>query len=348
MSERDIQTFNVMSVNGEAEIGYILEVDVEYPTELHYLHSDYPLAPKKMIITHEMLAPYQQQLKEDLGYKPARVEKLVPNLWDKTKYPIHYRNLKQNLALGMRLKKIHRVLQFKQKLWLKSYIKLNTELKTKAKSEFEKDFFKLMNNSVFGKTTEDVRKRVNIKLITNPKIFKKHAAQVTYKRSDVFVNDEEKEEYFVGLEAKRLSVTLDKPMYTGFTVLELSKLHMYDFHKNHMMKKYGSEKAKLLFTDTDSLTYQVMTENLYEDMKQDQDLYDTSNYSQDHPLYSVKNKKVIGKFKDETGGLPITEWVGLRAKMYSMKLRDGVEKKTGKGINKSVLKKEIKHYASGI
>ena len=158
LSERDIQTFNVMSVKDEAEIGYILEVDLEYPTELHDLHSDYPLAPEKMIITHEMLAPYQQQLKEDLGYKPARVEKVVPNLWDKTKYPIHYRNLKQNLALGMRLKKIHRVLQFKQRPWLKSYIKLNTELRTKAKSEFEKDFFKLTINSVFGKTMEDVRK----------------------------------------------------------------------------------------------------------------------------------------------------------------------------------------------
>ena len=191
----------------------------------------------------------------------------------------------------MRLKKIHRVLQFKQRPWLKSYIKLNTELRTKAKSEFEKDFFKLMINSVFGKTMEDVRKRVNIKLITNPKIFKKHAAQVTYKRSEMFVNDEEKEEYFVGLEAKRLSVTLDKPMYKGFTVLELSKLHMYDFHYNHMMKKYGSEKAKLLFTDTDSLTHHVNTNDLYQDMRQDLHLYDTSNYPQDHFLYSTINTK---------------------------------------------------------
>ena len=190
---------------------------------------------------------------------------------------------------------------------------------------------------------EDVRKRVNIKLITNPTIFKKHAGKVTYKRSEVFVNDEDKEKYFVGMEAKRTSIKLDKPIYTGFTVLELSKLHMYDFHYNHMMKKYGPEKAKLLFTDKDSLTYQVMTENLYEDMKEDLQLYDTSNYPQDHPLYSVKNKKVIGKFKDEIGGHPITEWVGLRAKMYSMKLMDNVEKKTGKGINKSVLRKEIKH-----
>lgn len=343
MSERDMQTFDVMSGDDEAEIGFILEVDLNYPEGLHDLHSDYPLAPEKMVITHEMLSPYQQQLKEDLGYKPTKVEKLLPNLWDKVNYPIHYRNLKQCLSLGMKLTKIHRILQLKQQPLLKPYIELNTQLRAEAKTDLEKDFFELMNNSVFGKTMEDVRKRVNIKLITEPSIFKKHAAQVTYKRSEVFVNEEQKQEYFVGIEKKRLRVVLDKPIYTGFTVLELSKLHMYDFHYNHMMKKYGPEKAKLLFTDTDSLTYHVSTDDLYRDMKHDLHLYDTSNYPQDHFLYSATNKKVIGKFKDETVGLPITEWVGLRAKMYSMKLEDCKEKKTGKGIKKSVLKKEIKH-----
>ena len=98
-----------------------------------------------------------------------------------------------------------------------------------------------------------------------------------------------------------------------------------------------------MFTDTDSLTYKVTTPDLYQDMKQDLHLYDTSNYPQDHPLYSAVNKKVIGKFKDETGGLPITEFVGLRPKMYSIKLEDGKEKKTGKGIKKSVLKNEVRH-----
>ena len=190
---------------------------------------------------------------------------------------------------------------------------------------------------------EDVRRRINIKLVTEPAMLKKHTAKVTYKRSVVFVNDEEKEEYFVGLEAKRTSIKLDKPIYTGFTVLELSKLHMYDFHYNYMMEKYGPERAKLLFTDTDSLTYHITAEDLYQDMKEDQHLHDTSNYSKDHFLFSEVNKKVIGKFKDETGGLPIVEWIGLRAKMYSMMTDDGKEKKTGKGIKKSVLKKEIRH-----
>ena len=343
VDEKDVKSFNVMTVQDDADTGYFLEVDLEYPKELHDLHSDYPLAPEKMLISHEMLSPYQQQLKEDLGYKPARVEKLVPNLWNKEKYIIHYRNLKFYLAQGLKLQKIHRVLQFKQEAWLKSYIQHNTQLRAAAKNDFEKDFFKLLNNSVFGKTMEDVRRRINIKLITEPAMFKKHTAKVTYKGSVVFVNDEEKEEYFIGLEAKRTSIKLDKPIYTGFTVLELSKLHMFDFHYNHMMEKYGPERAKLLFTDTDSLTYHITAEDLYQDMKEDQHLYDTSNYSKDHFLFSEVNKKVIGKFKDETGGLPIVEWIGLRAKMYSMMTDDGKEKKTGKGIKKSVLKKEIRH-----
>ena len=334
---------DVRLIPDDDDMGYILEVDLEYPADLHDLHSDYPLAPEKMMITQDMLSPYQQQLKEDLGYKSAKVEKLVPNLRNKSKYILHYRNLKQVLSLGLKLTKIHRVLAFKQQAWLKPYIELNTQLRTQATSDFEKDFFKLMNNSVFGKTMEDVRKRVNIKLITSLKSYQKHVAKISYKRSQVFINDEENEEYLVGLEAKRLTITLDKPIYTGFTVLELSKHLMYEFHYNHMMKKYGPERAKLLFTDTDSLTYQVMTEDLYQDMKEDQDLYDTSNYPKDHFLFSNQNKKVIGKFKDETGGLPIKEWIGLRAKMYSMKLENDQEKKTGKGIKKNVLKKDIKH-----
>ena len=127
MPKHELPSLDVMSVDDEAEIGYILDVDLEYPAELHERHNDYPLAPEKIEITPEMLGEYQQHLKEDLKYKPARVKKLVPNLWDKDKYPIHYCNLKLYLALGMRLKKIHRVLQFKQRAWLKPSIELNTQ-----------------------------------------------------------------------------------------------------------------------------------------------------------------------------------------------------------------------------
>ena len=306
-----------MTVEDDAETGYILEVDLDYPPELHDLHSDYPLAPEKMVIIPEMLSPYQHALKEELNYKPAKVEKLLPNLWDKENYVVHYRNLKFYIKQGMKLKKIYRVLQFKQEPWLKPYIEKNTTLRAAATNGFEKD--KLMNNSMFGKTMEDVRRRVDIKLITEPAKFINYVSKVTYKRSVVFSNDEAKEEYLVGLEAQRSNVKLNKPIYTGFSVLELSKLHMYDFHYEHMMKKYGPSKAKLLFTDTDSLTYHITTDDIYKDMKADEHLYDTSDYDKEHFLHSTVNKKVIGKFKDETAGVPVIEFVGLRAKMYSIK-----------------------------
>ena len=136
----DVSDLDVTTVEPDAETGYILEVDLEYPPELHELHSDYPLAPEKMEISHDMLSPYQRQLKEDLGYKPAKVEKLLPNLWDKSKYVLHYQNLQFYLSQGMKLKKIHRVLQFKQSPWLKPYIEKNTALRALAKNDFEKDF----------------------------------------------------------------------------------------------------------------------------------------------------------------------------------------------------------------
>ena len=184
-----------------------------------------------------------------------------------------------------------------------------------------------MNNSVLEKTMEDVRKRVNFKLVSEPSVFKKNVAKVTYKRSVVFVSDEEKKDYFVGMDMKRSTKILEKSIYTGFSVLDLSTLWMYNFHYNHL-RKYGAEKVKLLFTDTDGLMYQIQTD-VYKDMQEDQDLFHTSEYPPEHFLFSEANKKKIGKFKDENAGKRL-EFVGLRAKMYSMVTEEGKEKKTAK------------------
>ena len=143
--------------------GWILEVDLEYPKHLHKLHNNYPLAPEKLSVKEEWLSSYQTDLLENKSM--INITKLVPNLMDKTKYVVHYRNLQIYLSLGMKVKKVHRILEFNEKPWMEPYIRLNTELRKKAKSAFEKDFYKLMNNSVFGKTMENLRKRVDIKLV---------------------------------------------------------------------------------------------------------------------------------------------------------------------------------------
>ena len=137
----------------------ILEVDLEYPRSLHDLHNDYPLAPERVEVN--------------------KVDKLIPNLRDKKKYVIHYKNLKQYLSSGLKLTRIHRGIKFKESRWLEKYIALNTDLRTAAANEFVKDFFKLMNNSVFCKTMENIRNRVDIKLVTDKKRAEKLSVNLT-------------------------------------------------------------------------------------------------------------------------------------------------------------------------
>lgn len=175
-----------------------------------------------------------------------------------------------------------------------------------------------MNNSVFGKTMENVLKRRNIELVTTAKKYGKLVDKPSYKRDTPFIKNGEEDECLIAVELERTKVMLKKPIYTGFSVLHLSKLLMYQFHYDYILPKYGVDRVKLLFTDTDSLTYLIFTEDIYKDMKEEQHLFDTSDYPKDHFLYSIENKKVIGKFKDENAGSPVMEFVGLRSKMYAM------------------------------
>ena len=159
MKDRDIESFNVMSVPEEDEFGYILEVSLQYPHYLHDDHNCFPLAPVSKSVSNEELSPYAQHLLRklhrlsEIDPLPNRgnVEKLSTTLEDKDHYVLHYRNLQLYLNLGMRLKNIHRILEFRQKAWMKPYILHNTEMRKNARSTFEKNFYKLLNVSVFGK-----------------------------------------------------------------------------------------------------------------------------------------------------------------------------------------------------
>ena len=249
---------------------------------------------------------------------------------------LHYRNLQLYVNLGLKLKKVHRVLEFNQSSWLKQYIDFNTQKRTHAKNSFEKDFFKLMNNSVFGKTMENLRKRVDVRLVTDKEKLLKLASKPTYVSSKIF------NENLVAVHKIKETLTLNRPAYVGMCILDLSKTLMYDFHYNYIKQKYG-DKAKLLFTDTDSLTYEIQTDDVYADFWSDKDKFDNSDYDKESPFYNTANKKVIGKFKDEACGIPIIEFVGLRSKMYSYVKANKKGGQTAKGVKKNVIKKDIKH-----
>ena len=305
----------------------ILEVDLEYPEHLHNLHNDYPLAPERLTVN--------------------KVEKLIPNLNDKKKYVIHHETLKLYLSLGLKLTKIHRGITFEESAWLKPYIDLNTDLRAKAQNDFEKDFFKLMNNSVFGKTMENIRNRVDIRLVTRESQAKRLTCKPNYQHHTIFC------ENLTAVHMKKVKLYFNKPVYLGMSILDLSKTLMYDFHYIYIKPKYG-DNAKLLFTDTDSLAYEIQTKDFYRDISSDvKEKFDTSNYPKNHPsgILTGVNKKVIGMFKDEASGKQIAEFVGLRAKLYSYRVsnacegtsrvEESYEEKKCKGVKKAVIKKTI-------
>ncbi len=296
----------------------ILEVDLKYPKELHDLHNEYPLAPEKLLIN--------------------KVEKLVPNLNDRTKYVLHHEDLKMYLKMGLELTKIHRGITFEESCFMKSYIDLNTDMRTKGTTDFEKDFYKLMNNSVFGKTMENVRNRVNVKLVTDKESLNKLVKKPNFEKVTEF------DENLVAVHMKKTVVKLDKPIYLGMSILDLSKTLMYRFHHEYVKPKWG-DKVNLLFTDTDSLCYEIETDDVYEDIKNDlNEWFDTSNYDEDHPngLRSNKNKKVIGFYKDECGGKFISEFVRTQSQIL---LHRNVGWKNGKEMqgNKEIRRQKLYH-----
>ena len=296
-------------------VGYVLEVDVKYPRELHDLHNDLPFMCEKIRV--------------------SGVEKLVPKLHDKKKYVIHVKALKQALDHGLLLEKIHRVIQFKQSAWMKEYIDFNTSLRTVAKNDFEKDFYILMNNSVFRKMMENIRKHRDIKLVNNKEDYLKQVMKPNFKGGVLIGAD------LMSCEMGKIKVKMNKPVYLGQAILDLSKTIMYEFNYDYMKRKYNESDLKLLYMDTDSLVFNIKTEDFYKDIAEDVETrFDTSGYEPNRPLPIGKNKKVIGLMKDELGGKIKKEFISLRPKMYSYRVEESEPKKC-KGIKKCVVKKTI-------
>ena len=297
----------IKNYNENDNKGYILEVDVKYPKRLHKLHSDLPFLSERK--------------------KIDKCNKLVCNHFNKKKYVAHINSLKQALNHGLKLKKIHRIIEFNQEAWLKPYIDMNTALRKAAKNDFEKDLFKLMNISAFGKTMENIRKHREIKLVTADKKRSKLVSEPNYHTINLISED------LSIIEMKKTKVKMNKPIYLGLSILEISKILMYEFWYDYMKPKYGND-GKLCYIDTDSFIMNIKTNDFYEDITNDvENRFDTSNYEVNRPLPMGKNK-VIGLMKDELGGKIITEFVTLTPKTYSYLTDNGKEDKKAKGTKK--------------
>ena len=337
LSEDEWSQIDWRKLEDNDPIGYFLEVDLDYPKALHDLHNDYPLAPDKRLLQYEMLNESQLQILVHYSVPKSSLkqQKLIPHLLPRMNYVIHYRNLRFYLEEGMELKKIHRVIQFQQAAWLSPYILMNQQLRAAATTDFEKNQPKLYVNSIYGKTCENQKKRSDIRLANNKKKCKRLCDKPHMRGFRIF------SENLAAIDLRRVYAKINKPFYIGFAVLELSKLHMYRFHYRYIRKVFGG-RAQLLFTDTDSLMYHIHGENPYAKFWGDLgEFFDFASFAKDHKYYDAQNNKVIGKFKDEAAGFQITEFVGLRPKMYSflMNRPDQPEKHVAKGIQYAMAKK---------
>ena len=296
----------IKSYYEDSDKGYILEIDVEYPKYLNYLHSDLPFLPEIMKINKR--------------------SKLVWNLYDKNNYFVHIRSFKQALNLGLILNKAHIVIKFNQEALLKEYTDMNTELRKQANNDFEKDFFKLMNNYVFGKAMENVRKHSDIKLVTTDKRRNQLVSEPIYHATKWF------SENLLAIEMKKIKVKMNKPVYLDLSILEIS----------YYIKPKYRDNAKLGYIDTDSFIIYIKTEDFNEEIVDDvEKRFDTSNYETNRPLPKGKNKKLIGLIKGELGGKIVTEFAALRPKTYSYLMDDDKNDKKAKGTKKCFIKRRL-------
>ena len=221
----------IKNYNENSYKGYILEVDIKYPKKLQDLHSDLP-----------------KRIKVD------KCKKLVCDLHNKKEYVVHIESLKQALNHGLKLKRVHRIIEFTQKAWLKPYIDRNTELRKLAKDDFQKDLFKLMNNAVFGKTMENIKKHRNIKLVTTNKKRNKLVSEPNYHTMNYISED------LSIIEMNKTKVKMSKPIYLGLSILDISKILMYEFWYDYMKPKYN-DNVKLCYMDTDSFVMNIKTKD---------------------------------------------------------------------------------------
>ena len=326
--DNTVKLEDILNNPEDSDIGYFIEVDLKYPDNIKEKTKKFPFAPMNKKIIPDNFNDYMKEIKPDTYIQSS---KLICDQSDKKNYLIHYRMLKFYIRHGMVVDKIHNIISFRQSRWLEKYINFNTQKRNKAKNDFEKDFYKLLNNAFYGKTMENIRNRLKIKFIK-----KDDYRDIIRQQSKLTFNGIHKSyENCDSYTFKRNEVLMDKPIYLGFTVLELSKLLMYETYYDKLQPYFGQESFQLHYMDCDSFVLSIETENIINDLKNLEDLFDFSNLDKNHELFSNKNKKVVGKFKKETPeNIWIDEFVALKSKCYAFKCGNNSKNKL-KGISKS-------------
>ena len=319
---------DILCTPDDSDIGYFVEVDLIYPDNIKGKTKYLPFAPVNKKINPDNYNDYMKKIKPDTYIQTS---KLICDWSDKKNYLVHYRVLKFYVRHGMIVDKVHEIISFKQSRWLERYINFNTQKRNQAVNDFEKDFYKLLNNAFYGKTMENVRNRLKIKFIK-----KDDYSEIIKQQSKLTFNGIHKSyDNCDSYTHKQNEVLMDKPIYLGFTVLELSKLHMYEVYYDKLQPYFGLENIELHYMDCDSFVLSIDTQNIINNFRNLEDLFDFSNLNKNHELFSNKNKKVVGKFKIETPeNIWIDEFVALRSKCYAYKCGDD-SKNILKGISKS-------------
>ncbi|CAN8028499.1 unnamed protein product, partial [Ixodes persulcatus] len=328
LDRAEIDALHFQQVPDDASEGYILEVDLDYPRELHDSHADFPLAPEKQGVPLEWLSPYQKALVEKLHLPQRESERgLLLTFYPKSNYIIHYRNLKLYLELGLKLKVIHRVLKFSQSAFLKEFIDFNHNLRKQATNAFQKNLSKLIMNSIYGKTIENPRDYNNVVISVSEDEVLKNLQKPNLKQFAAISPT------VVIFQFSQRTLHLNKPVYAGFSILEMSKLVMYEFFYKQVRRVFPDARAA--YSDTDSFILQITDPNVDSKLATLAETHlDTSGYPDDHPLFSSTNKMKLGVFKNELPKDYILRFVCLKPKLYSMELASIEHYVRAKGVKR--------------
>ena len=326
--DRIIKLEDILNTPDDSDIGYFIELDLNYPDKIKEKTKIFPIAPVNKKYDPDDFSDYMKEIIPDTY---TQNKKLICDWSDKKNYLIHYRMLKVYVRHGMIVDKVRDIISFKQSRWLEKYINFNTQKRNQAVNDFEKVFYKLLSNTFYGKTMENVRNRLKINFVKkndNKEIIKQQPKLIfngihkSYENCDSYA-------------FKQSEVLMDKPKYLGFSVLELSKLLIYEAYYDKLQPYFGQENIQLHYMDTDSFVLSVNTKDIIKDLKNLEDIFDFSNLDENHELISNKNKKVIRKFKlEDPKNIWIDEFICLRIKMYAFKCGDDSKNKL-KGVSKT-------------